>query len=142
MGRIRYTHDEELLHSFYLSKRFKKIKKLVYNDLFPLTKFQLVKILIYNFNVKLHNKFIKFLFKSKKKLKNRYQLSQLKLFETLTEDKLNYNKFILDYYNSYIKNDNTIFDISWTSFWYSIALMIIGKIISDIDFIGLFSYIF
>ena len=132
----KYNYQKDLQESFYLSKRFKKIKQLVINDLSPLSKYQIFKIRLYTYKTNLYNK----IFKHNKKLKLQYKERDLKLFNNLTDEELKnlienikfgYNTFITDYYNKYLKNDNTIFNISWKSFWYSILLMVIGKIISD-----------
>ena len=40
----KYNYQKDLQESFYLSKRFKKIKQLVINDLSPLSKYQIFKI--------------------------------------------------------------------------------------------------
>lgn len=132
----KYNYQKDLQESFYLSKRFKKIKQLVINDLSPLSKYQIFKIRLYTYKTNLYNK----IFKHNKKLKLQYKERDLKLFNNLTDEELKnlneniqfgYNTFITDYYDKYLKNDNTIFNISWKSFWYSILLMVIGKIISD-----------
>ena len=132
----KYNYRKDLQESFYLSKRFKKIKQLVINDLSPLSKYQIFKIRLYTYKTNLYNK----IFKHNKKLKLQYKERDLKLFNNLTDEELKnlneniqfgYNTFITDYYDKYLKNDNTIFNISWKSFWYSILLMVIGKIISD-----------
>ena len=132
----KYNYQKDLQESFYLSKRFKKIKQLVINDLSPLSKYQIFKIRLYTYKTNLYNK----IFKHNKKLKLQYKERDLKLFNNLTDEELKnlneniqfgYNTFITNYYDKYLKNDNTIFNISWKSFWYSILLMVIGKIISD-----------
>ena len=43
----KYNYQKDLQESFYLSKRFKKIKQLVINDLSPLSKYQIFKIRLY-----------------------------------------------------------------------------------------------
>lgn len=136
----KYNYQKDLQESFYLSKRFKKIKRLVINDLSSLSKFQKFKIRFHIYKTNLYNKIIKYIFKHNKELKFQYQERDLKVFNNLTDEDLKnlnenmqfgYNTFITDYYEKYLKNDNTIFQISWKSFWYSVLLMIIGKIISD-----------
>lgn len=136
----KYNYQKDLQESFYLSKRFKKIKQLVINDLSPLSKYQIFKIRLHTYKTNLYNKIINYIFKYNKELKFQYQERDLKLFNNLTDEELKnlneniqfgYNTFITDYYDKYLKNDNTIFNISWKSFGYSILLMVIGKIISD-----------
>ena len=132
----KYNYQKDLQESFYSSKRFKKIKQLVINDLSPLSKYQIFKIRLHTYKTNLYN----YIFKHNKELKLQYKERDLKLFNNLTDEELKnlneniqfgYNTFIIDYYDKYLKNDNTIFNISWKSFWYSILLMVIGKIISD-----------
>ena len=129
----KYNYQKDLQESFYLSKRFKKIKQLVINDLSPLSKYQIFKIRLYTYKTNLYNK----IFKHNKKLKLKYKERDLKLFNNLTDEELKnlnenihfgYNTFITNYYDKYLKNDNTIFNISWKSFWYSILLMVIGRL--------------
>lgn len=136
----KYNYQKDLQESFYLSKRFKKIKQLAINDLSPLSKYQIFKIRLHTYKTNLYNKIINYIFKHNKELKFQYQERDLKLFNNLTDEELKnlneniqfgYNAFITDYYDKYLKNDNTIFNISWKSFGYSILLMVIGKIISD-----------
>lgn len=136
----KYNYRKNLQESFYLSKRFKKIKQLVINDLSPLSKYQKFKIILHKYKTNLYDKIINYIFNHNKELKFQYQERDLNLFNNLTDEELKnlnenvqfeYNTFITDYYDKYLKNDNTIFSISWKSFWYSIFLMIIGKIISD-----------
>ena len=117
----KYNYQKDLQESFYLSKRFKKIKQLVINDLSPLSKYQIFKIRLYTYKTNLYNK----IFKHNKKLKLQYKERDLKLFNNLTDEELKnlneniqfgYNTFITNYYDKYLKNDNTIFNISWKSF--------------------------
>lgn len=132
----KHNYHEDLEETFYSSKQFKKIKQLVINDISQVSKYQKFKIILYRYKTNLGDKIIKYIFKYNKELKFQYQERDLKLFNNLTDEQnqefnRKNNKFIFDYYTTFLKNDNTIFKISWASFWYSMLLMIIGKIISD-----------
>ena len=80
----KYNYQKDLQESFYLSKRFKKIKQLVINDLSPLSKYQIFKIRLYTYKTNLYNK----IFKHNKKLKLQYKERDLKLFNNLTDEEL------------------------------------------------------
>ena len=84
----KYNYQKDLQESFYLSKRFKKIKQLVINDLSPLSKYQIFKIRLHIHKINLYNKIINYIFKHKKELKFQYQERDLKLFNNLTDEEL------------------------------------------------------
>lgn len=133
----KYDYQRDLEETFYSSKKFEKIKQLVYDDINRVSKYQKFKNRLYEYKTNLGDKIIKYIFKHNKILKYQYKERKFKnplnniTSEQNKELNIKYNKSVFNYYTKFLKNDDTIFKISWESFWYSILLMIIGKIISD-----------